>query len=484
VTRTPDVRVRGRSLRWRLALWYGALTGGMVILTCVYSYAVHARTHYDEADAMLERVATHVALEVARAPDAPGRMHVIDASRLLATPIRLFARDGGTMVESPGVVRFPTMTETMRAAREGRRPYSWLVARAPATLSADADSRAQLGLVRVDGMRWRVRVSEVPGSEYLLSAYTPLARLDSSVAQFARLMTVMAITGALAGWAMGWLVAGRALRPVAVLAAGARRIAEAGDFSQRLPEPMSRDELSELAQVFNAMLRSLDEAIGVQQRFIADASHELRAPLAIIRGNLEILRDATRLPPSEQRNALLEAHDEAERLSRLVVDLLTLARADAGVPPNREVLELHGLLMKVCGDARKLSRGQRLELGLVSPATVRGDRDLITQLLLIILDNAIRYTPASGRVTASLACEGGSAVIRVADTGVGIAHEDLPHVFDRFFRADPARSRDPRGTGLGLAIARWIVRQHSGEIHVASEVEVGTTVSIRLPLAC
>lgn len=220
----------------------------------------------------------------------------------------------------------------------------------------------------------------------------------------------------------------------------------------------------------------------VQQRFIADASHELRAPLAIIRGNLELLRDATKLPPSEQRNALLEAHEEAERLSRLVVDLLTLARADAGVPLQLESLELHGLLMKVCGDARTLSRGQRLELGPVSPVTMRGDRDRLTQLLLIVLDNAIRYTPSSGRVVASLDSEGGEAVIRVVDTGVGIAPEDVPYIFDRFFRADPARSRDPRGTGLGLAIARWIVRQHGGRIEVASEVGVGTTVSIRLPL--
>jgi signal transduction histidine kinase len=482
VSDSPGVLARGRSLRLRLALWYGALTGGMVIITCVYSYAVHARTHYDEADAMLARVATHVALEVARAPDAMGRTHVMDASRLLGTPIRIFTREGDVAIESPDVGRFPTFDATARAAREGRRPYSWLVARAPAMWPADSAPSARIGLVQVDGARWRVHVAEVPGTVYVLAAYTPLARLDDSVAHFARLMAGMALAGAVAGWAMGWLIAGRALRPVSVLADGARHIADAGDFSRRLPEPTSRDELGDLALVFNAMLRSLEEAMVVQQRFIADASHELRAPLAIIRGNLELLRDATKLPPSEQRNALLEAHEEAERLSRLVVDLLTLARADAGVPLQLESLELHGLLMKVCGDARTLSRGQRLELGRVSPVTMRGDRDRLTQLLLIVLDNAIRYTPSSGRVVASLDSEGGEAVIRVVDTGVGIAPEDVPYIFDRFFRADPARSRDPRGTGLGLAIARWIVRQHGGRIEAASEVGVGTTVSIRLPL--
>lgn len=453
----------------------------MVVVTCVYSYAVHARTHYDEADAMLGRVATHVALEVARAPDSLARTHVVDASRVLGTPIRILLPNGGVAFESRDLRRLPAIAETRRSVDERRSPYSWLVALAPSMQERHADE-APFGLATVADSRWRTYVSAIPGTRYLLAAYAPLDRLDSSVAQFAWLMAAMAIVGALGGWGIGWLIAGRALRPVAILAAGARRIADAGDFSQRLPVPGSHDELGELALLFNEMLRGLEQALLVQQRFIADASHELRAPLAIIRGNLELLRDATRLPATEQRIALLEAHDEAERLSRLVVDLLTLARADAGVPLQLEAVELHGLLMKVLADARKLARGQRLELRAVSPATVLGDRDRLTQLLLILLENAVRYTAPTGQITAGLVCEGGHAVVRIADTGVGIPPEALPFVFDRFYRADPARSRDPRGTGLGLAIARWIVHQHGGEITVESELSVGTIVRVLLPL--
>lgn len=475
--------IRSHSLRLRLALWYGALTGGMVVVTCVYSYAVHARTHYDDADTMLRRVATHVTLELARAPDAGARAHVIEASRLLGTPIRIFPERGRMAIESSDSIRFPNFDESLRAAHEGRLPYSWLVARAPGLQASAADPLAPIGLVVVDGARWRVHVSAVTGTGYVLAAYAALGHLDASVARFARLMAGMALAGAIAGWALGWLIAGRALRPVAVLAAGARAIADSGDFARRLPVPTSDDELGELALLFNAMLQSLERALIAQQRFIADASHELRAPLAILRGNLEILRDTTRLPVSEQRLALRESFDAAERLSRLVVDLLTLAQADAGVPLHEESLELHGLLVKACGDARRLSHGQRLDLGPVSPVTVRADRDRLTQLLLILLDNALRYTPPSGRVTTSLACDGAHAVLRIADTGVGIAPADLPHIFDRFFRADSARRRDPYGTGLGLAIARWIVQQHDGEILVESAVGVGTTVIIRLPMS-
>jgi signal transduction histidine kinase len=230
------------------------------------------------------------------------------------------------------------------------------------------------------------------------------------------------------------------------------------------------------------MLDSLQGAYRAQQRFVADASHELRAPLTAIQGNLELLERQTNMPPEERRQAVSEAKHEAHRLARLVADLLALARADAGVPLRREPVELDRILMESVADARHLTRGQKLEVGHLEPAVVHGDPDRLKQLILILLDNAIKYTPPSGQVTASLHRNGQSVEVAVRDTGIGIPKEALPRVFDRFYRADPARTRDPGGTGLGLSIARWIAEQHSGAVTIKSSPGQGTTATAHLPL--
>ena len=469
-----------QSLRLRLALWYGGLTGGMVIATCMFSYAVHARTHYDDADAMLVRAAQHVALEVGRAADSVSWSHVLEASRLLGTPVRIFDRVGNVRAESADASTIPAFSPRAVSQAPFLRPYSWMVAAAP-TMRASSPETERVGLLANDGQRWRVHVRPVAGADLQLAALRSLGQLDDSVSRFGRLMVLMALAGALASWALGWVIAGRALRPVAVLTDAARSIASSGNFARRVPAGGAADELGRLAEVFNAMLASLETAYAAQQRFIADASHEFRAPLAIIRANMELLQEATRLPESERVAAIDESRRESERLSRLVADLLSLARADAGVLFQRESVELDRVLMKVFGDAKRLGRGQRLELGMVTPCLIEGDRDRLTQLILILLDNAIRYTPAGGLVRASLIQDGDRVLIKVEDSGIGISTQDLPHVFDRFFRADPARTRDPGGTGLGLSIARWIARQHNGEVEISSEADRGTTVRVRLP---
>ena len=167
-------------------------------------------------------------------------------------------------------------------------------------------------------------------------------------------------------------------------------------------------------------------------------------------------------------------------MTRLVADLLVLARADAGVPLRRAAVELDRVLLEVMGEARHLVRGHRLEVEALEPTTVTGDRDRLKQLILILVDNAIRYTPPGGRITLSLSRSGATAELRVRDTGEGISAEDLPRVFDRFFRADRARSRDPGGTGLGLSIAQWIAREHRGTIELSSVRGASTTAVFRM----
>jgi PAS domain S-box-containing protein len=229
-------------------------------------------------------------------------------------------------------------------------------------------------------------------------------------------------------------------------------------------------------------LRRVNEA---QKRFVSDAAHELRAPLTSIQGNLQLLLRYGNMPLEERTAALQDAHREAARLGRLVTDLLALARGDSGEGLRRETLHLHALVTETMRQTQHLAQHHQLELGEIQPCSIEGDRDRLKQLTLILLENALKYTPRNGRVSVRLTCDPEWAEFTVTDSGVGISAEDLPHVFDRFYRADKGRARgdDPGGTGLGLPIAQWIVAQHGGQIHLESEVDVGTTVTVRLPIA-
>lgn len=469
------------TLRLRLALWYGGMTGTVVVLVCAYSYAVHSRAHYDELDHMLYGVAGHVADELEAA--LPNEYFaVLSTSRHLGTAVRLFDGAGRPTMQSSNAATLPAF-DPLAIARAGHeRPYSSLAALAP-SLHRDRLAGGTFGLLYDrNGERWRVLLDRITRDDQLLAALQPMAGIDASVRRFGQLMVIMAVIGALLTFAAAWLLARRALHPVALLTDAAGTIARSREFARRVPVVHPRDELGRLATTFNDMLGSLGTAYAAQQRFASDASHELRAPLTILQANLELLRRTPQLSTQERAHALAEASAEAERLARLVADLLILARADAGQTIRRKPVELDRVLMDVLGEARHLTQGQRLEIGELVPMQLRGDADRLKQLLLVLVDNAIKYTPAPGRIGLSLRRENGHVRLTVRDSGVGISAEALPHVFERFYRADPARSRDPGGTGLGLSIAHWIVQQHGGEIALESEPGRGTTVSVALPV--
>ncbi|MDX2007205.1 MAG: PAS domain S-box protein [Meiothermus sp.] len=221
-----------------------------------------------------------------------------------------------------------------------------------------------------------------------------------------------------------------------------------------------------------------------QKRFVNDAAHELRAPLTAIQGNLELLARFKGMKKADREAALEEVGREAQRLGRLVADMLALARGDAGAALRLQPLDLAEVLRWACAEARHLADSHRLAAELSAPVLVLGDPDRLRQLALQLLENALKYTPPGGSVTLELASVEDWAEFRVRDTGVGISPEDLPHVFERFYRADPARRRgpDPGGTGLGLSIAESIVAQHGGSIRLESELGRGTVATVRLPL--
>lgn len=291
---------------------------------------------------------------------------------------------------------------------------------------------------------------------------------------------VVLVATAAAAW-IGWTVIGKALRPVDELARSAREIGAAADFSRRLPELPERDEIGRLAATFNTMLADLDHAFTTQRRFLADAAHELRTPLAVIRANAETWLRSER--QAEQTSAARTVAREADRLGRLVTDLLILARGDVGQPLIRRSIALDTLLLDVYRQQLLLAEGVNLVLGDFDQVTVAGDPDRLRQLVLNLVDNALRFTPAGGTVTLDVTREDAWAILRVRDTGPGIPAEHLPRIFDRFHRVDEARARDTGGSGLGLAISQEIAHAHGGRIEVTSEEGHGTTFTVLLPVS-
>ena len=305
--------------------------------------------------------------------------------------------------------------------------------------------------------------------------------------------------------AAGYLLARAALTPIGRLTRDARSIGEARDFRRRVAVPQtiraSRDEVTRLALTFNQMLGELqmtydemEHALSSQRRFVADASHELRTPLATIRTNLELLQRAgDDLPAADRDEAMADAIAEIERLSRLVGDLLTLARVDSGLRlERRDEIQVDRLVRDVYRQARLMAmpREHTVTADPIEPATVIGDSDYLKELLLILVDNAIQYTPDGGTIGLSVRrqpCPDTGAdevVISIVDNGMGVAAHDLPHLFERFYRADDSRHRDSgsaSGTGLGLSIAQWIADEHGGKIEVISEPGQGSTFTLRLP---
>ena len=268
------------------------------------------------------------------------------------------------------------------------------------------------------------------------------------------------------------------LRPLYDITRAASRITRFDDLSRRVPVPGRDDEIAHLARALNRTLERLESSFRSQQRFFADVSHELRTPLTTIRGNVDLIRRFGADPDS-----LDAIEEESARMTRLLNDLMFLARADSGaLPILRNPVELDALVFEVIHQTQRIPQPVTFELGAFDQAHVNGDADRLRQLVLNLVTNAVKYTPAGGRVRISLMRDDKYATLMVTDTGNGIPEADLPHIFDRFYRVDRARVRGRGGFGLGLSIVKWIVDAHDGTIAVQSELGQGTTFTVQLPL--
>lgn len=283
----------------------------------------------------------------------------------------------------------------------------------------------------------------------------------------------------------GYFLARKSLLPMTAMNQQTQRIS-AESLSSRLDVTNPRDELGRLATTINDLLTRLESSFKEQQRFIADASHELRTPLAVLRGETEVALEKSR-PAEEYRESLALIKDEAERLSRIVEDLFMLARQPIDAPAAllKKPLSLNDIVRNCARAAQVLAvrQGVRLKTENDEAAIVfSGDEELLKRMILNLLDNAVKYTPDGGEISIELARQNGHAQIVVRDTGIGIPQAEQPHVFDRFYRTDKARSRALGGAGLGLSIVRWIVDAHKGKIELQSTPGKGSAFIVQLPL--
>jgi signal transduction histidine kinase len=241
-----------------------------------------------------------------------------------------------------------------------------------------------------------------------------------------------------------------------------------------------RDEIGELATTFDHMIEHLDKVFQSQRYFVGDASHELRGPLTVIRGNLDLLK--RKLSEEERRESLNAIERESIRMSRIVDDLLLLAEVESGQTTQQQEVPLRNILSEEVARARNLAGERKIIVERQEDLAVKGDAQRLRQLLANLVDNAIKYAPDEGTIKHSLFQDGPWARLEVADTGIGITPEQLPHIFDRFYRVDKARTRASGGTGLGLAIVKGIAEQHDGKVTVASQPDKGSTFTVWLKL--
>ena len=461
-------------LRVRLTLWYGSALALVLIIFSVVLYAMTARNLRDAVDESLEDTAT-IAV---RSLEERGFLPLLNEKELLSQfPelaridkfFQIFSPSGTITISSPNIKHHdvPLSRTALEVAFSGQSIFE----------SAKYPNEPPLRVISVPIM-YRDNLL------YIVQVGTSMESVGETLHRFLVLLVVaipIALAVSLAG---GWFLAGRALRPVDEITLAARRIA-AGDLSQRLSMPTAQDEIGRLAATFNNMIGRLDASFRQIRQFTSDASHELRTPLTVMKGETDLILRRSR--PLEDYKTVLESNlEEIDRMTRIVDELLFLSRADMGeVKMEALPIALQALVEDVHRQAKLLGHDRDIEvvLGTVMPVVVHGDDLRLRELLLNLVENAMKYSHAGGKVEIALLKDGREARLSITDHGIGIAPADHQKIFQRFFRTDVARTHTKKGTGLGLAICAWIADLHKGRVEVQSDLGQGSTFTVVLPLA-
>ncbi len=459
------------SVRLRLTLWYVLVFGLLLIGFSIFIYTLLSKSLYGRVDQSLSNAAQTTTTE-------------------FVTEIAEFQGGVAGAVETLKELQFPNMYLAIFADNqllasnypENQRfifPHHFF----PATKSSNKTTFHTVAGFGEAGARLAIVPLSVGGNDYFVAVLEPLQDMVEQLEAIKRIFYIgLPVTLLIAGIG-GFLLARKSLSPVVEMSEQAKRIS-ARNLQERLTVSNSKDELGRLAEVFNGLLSRLDGSFEKMREFMADASHELRTPLSIIRGEAEIAISQDR-GAIEYKETLSIIHDEARRLSRIVDDMLVLARADAGQQALRlQDVYLNDLIEEACKAMQVLAMSKAVVLthDISEDVIFQGDEDLLRRLVMNLLDNAIKYTPMDGSVSVRLVCQAAEVKIIVEDTGIGIPSESIPNVFERFFRADEARTRTEGGSGLGLAIAKWVAVAHKGSIDLTSSPGQGSKFIVTLPL--
>jgi heavy metal sensor kinase len=463
---------RPLSVRTRLTLWYSVILLGILVLISGLSYSALRWSLYQELDASLLTVAQVIRDAGAPAEDtgAPGDPEAM--LRELLGPdfydkfLQLLDPEGRPGPPPRRGEALPLSPLARTNALQGRQTIETL----------EFAGREPVRLLTVPIVR-QGRVAQI------VQVGMSLRRLHSALDRFRDTLLVLIPLGVALAAGGGAVIAWIALRPVDEMTRTARRIT-AVDLSRRITRRGTQDELDRLAETLNEMLARLEEAFTQTRRFAADAAHELRTPLTALKGGIEVALRAARTD-AEYRAVLASSLEDVERLIRVAEDLLLLSRSPAGSDLPRAPVELEPLLLEAAEVGARMAQGIGVTVRVddLAPVTVTGDGLALRRALRNLVENAVKYTPAGGKVELSLVREDGRAALSVQDTGIGIAPADAERIFEPFVRLDAARSRDTGGTGLGLAITRSIVTAHGGTLTVDSRPGAGSRFTIRLPLA-
>ncbi len=460
------------SIRWRLTIWFSSILlailvlGGLALDTLLENYL------YNDIDANLQVYTTrvHGTLNFSQT-EGPldsttirSRIFPVNEFSTPGTYIQLMDSSGKVIVKSDNLGNQELPVNPLLIERG---------------ISGNTDIQT---VPAGDGARVRIMVSPVffGNQVLLLEVAQSLKPLESTLAQL-RLALVAGILLALLLTAIsGAVLVRRALAPVESITRTARSIEDSSDLDRRVGYQGPRDEIGQLAETFDHMIGRLARTFESQKSFITDASHELRTPLTVIQGNLDLLK--RNMGEENRKESLRAIEAETRRMTNVVGDLLLLAEVEAGQTKPQESVSLKELARAEIKRVQPLAGKRNIAPGRLEDLSVKGDAQRLTQLLGNLIDNAIKYTPDDGRITVSVFRQRHQACLEISDTGIGIAPENLPYLFDRFYRVDKSRSRAKGGTGLGLAIVKGIAEAHGGTVTVSSEPDKGSTFTVRLKL--
>jgi len=461
-------------LRVRLTLWYGTALALILVVFGGALYAVLAHGLRDQIDRSLEGAAAVAVRAVEKhgiGPFLPFEDLAAEFPELavLDKTFQIFSPAGKITIQSPnlGHQDIPLSPMALASALNGQATFE--------------SARFQ------DGSTFRLLSVPIRENGVLVNIVqvgTSLQPIEEMLHRLVLVLLVSAPIALAAALGGGWFLADRALRPVEAIIQAAQRIA-AGDLTQRLAVPSTLDEIGRLAATFNDMIARLEASFRQVRQFSADASHELRTPLTVIKGEAEL---ALRRPrPAEDYRLVLESTlEEIDRMTRIVDELLFLSRTDLGeVAIESLPVRLDTLVEDIRRQTAVLGQehGVQVTVGSVDPAPVLGDELRLRELLLNLVDNAVKYSRPGGKVEIALVREGTTARLSVTDQGIGIAPEEQGRIFDRFYRTDAARAHAKKGTGLGLSICKWIAEAHHGRIEVQSKVGEGSKFTVVLPIS-